>query len=127
MKGFISQTLNICSRFISQTLNICSRFKRKDRKVGRKEKRRDIYVGDCLLGNIADPYKYLFGPWLLKTLLYFRCLLMSKLIHCVVCLLNCLLLRVPFQLHFHLNLFSLNVLFTFKNITREIEIVDYDK
>ena len=41
-------------------------FSRFDRKVERKEKRRDIYVGDCLLGNITDPYKYLFGPWLLK-------------------------------------------------------------
>ena len=42
-----------------------SRFKKKIRTVERKEER-DICVGDCLLGNIADPYKYLFGPWLLK-------------------------------------------------------------
>ena len=46
-------------------------------------------------------------------------------IHCVVCLSNYLLLHVPFQLHFRLNLFSLNVLFALKNITQEIGIVDY--
>ena len=32
-----------------------------------------------------------------------------------------------FSASFHLNLFSLNVLFAFKNTPREIEIVDYDK
>ncbi len=51
----------------------------------------------------------------------------SKFIYCVVRLSNCLLLHALFQLHLHLNLFSLNVLFVFKNITREIEIVDYDR
>ena len=105
-----------------------SRFERKDRKVERKEKEeRNIYVGNCLLGNIADPNKYLFGPRLLKTLLYFKCPLVSKFIRCIVCLSSYLLLRVPFQLHFRLNLFSLNVLFAFKSTIREIEIVDYDK
>ena len=64
---------------------------------------------------------------LLKTLLYFKCPLVSKFICCVVCLLSCLLLHVPFQLHFHLNVFSLNVLFALKDITREIGIVDCNK
>ena len=90
-----------------------SSFKRKDRKVERKKKEeRDIYVGDCLLGNIADPYKFVW-TLAIKTLLYLKCPLVSKFIRCVVCLSSCLLLHVPFQLHFRLNLFSLNVLFAF--------------
>ena len=47
-------------------------------------------------------------------------------------LLYCLPIELPsfacsFSASFRLNLFSLNVLFAFKNITQEIEIVDYDK
>ena len=67
-------------------------------KEGRKEKKkRDIYVGDCLLGNIADPYKYLFGPWRIKNLVILYISPRVE-IYCVVCLSSCLL-HIPFQLH----------------------------
>ena len=73
-------------------------------------------------GNIADPYKHLFGP-LLKFWLYFEC----PLIEIYLCYLPSELPSfacLSFSASFHLNLFSLNILFAFKNITCEIGIVN---
>ena len=89
VKPFSLSTLPKYCRMLSLSLNL--------KKVERKEER-DIYVRDCLLGNIADPYKYLFYLGVLKTLLYFISLLVSKFIHCVVYLSSCLL-HIPSQLH----------------------------
>ena len=76
--------------------------------------------------NIADPYKYLFGPWLLKP-----CYILN-VPSCRNLFVVLFAYRVAFFCIFLFsfilsNLFSLNVLFTFKNITREIGNVDYDK
>ena len=82
-----------------------SRFKRKERKKKEKKtKERHLYL-ILSAGNIAGTLIICLSARI-KTLLYFRCRLVSKVIHCVVCLSNCLLLHVPFHFHFRLNLFS---------------------
>ena len=94
---------------------LCHLFKvQEKRQKGEKRKRkRDICLYLILsAGNIAGTLNLLVSARI-KTLLYFRCPLVSKFIHCGVCLSNCLLLYIPFLLHFRLNLFSLNVLFAF--------------
>ena len=78
-------------------------------------------------GNIANPYKYLFGPWLLKFWLYFKCPLIEIYLLCYLPSELPSFACISFSASFRLNLFSLNVLFAFKNITREIGIVDYSK
>ena len=78
-------------------------------------------------GNIADPYKYLFRPWLLKFWLYFKCPLVEIYSLCYLPSELPSFACISFSASFRLNLFSLNVLFAFKNITREIGIIDYGK
>ena len=78
-------------------------------------------------GNIAGPYKYLFGPRLLKSWLYFKYPLNEIYLLCYLPSELPFFACISFSASFRLNLFSLNVLFAFKNITREIGIVDYCK
>ena len=95
--------------------------KKRKKKEKKKEERKTFVFETVCWWNIAGPYKYLFGPRLLKFWLYFKCPLVEIYLLCY------LPSELPsfayFLLSFiRLNLFSLNVLFAFKNITREILI-----
>ena len=100
------------------------KYKEKKRKERRKKRKRKTEKHLCFetvcWRNIAGPYKYLFGPRLFKFWLYFKCP------HVEIYLLCYLPSELPsfacisFSASFRFNLFSLNVLFAFKNITREI-------
>ena len=70
----------------------------KTEKREKKRKERHLYLS-LSAGNIAGVLNICLCAHVLKTLLYFKCPFMSKLIRCVVCLSSCLLLHVPFQLH----------------------------
>ena len=70
-----------------------SRFKGKERKVQRKEKekkkkkkkkeeRKTFLFETVCWRSIAVPYKYLFGPRLLKFWLYFKCPLVEIYLLC---------------------------------------------
>ena len=92
----------------------------KTEKREKKTKERHLCLS-LAAGNIAGTLNICLCPHVLKTLLYFKCPLVSKIIRCVFAY------RVAF---FCISLFSFirfNLLFSFafKNITREIGIADY--
>ena len=100
--------------------------KRQKSRKKRKKKKETFTLETVCRGNIADPYKYLFGPWLLKP--YY----ILNVPSCRNLFIVLFAYGVPFFCMFlfsfiRFNLFSLNVLLAFKNITREIGIVDYDQ
>ena len=93
----------------------------------KEKKKKETFMSETICrGNIADPYEYLFGP-LLKFWLYFKCPLVEVYLLCYLPSELPSFAYISFSASFLLNLLSLNVLFAFKNITREIGIVDYAK
>ena len=99
-----------------------SRSKKKERKKKEKKtKERHLYL-IWSAGNIAD----ILNSYLVRT--YY----ILNVPSCRNLFVVLFAYRVAFFCMFlfsfiRFNLFALNVLFAFKNITREIEIVDYDK
>ena len=98
------------------------RFKSKDRRE-KKTKERHLCLS-LSAGNIAGTLDVCLCPHVLKTLLYFKCPSCRNLFVVLFAY------RVAFFCIFlfsfiRFNLFSLNVLIVFKNITREIGIADY--
>ena len=77
----------------------CSLSLFNSKKEERKEKEKGHLYLILSAGNIAGTLNMCLCPHVLKTLLYFKCHPVSKLIRCVVCLSSCLLLHIPFQLH----------------------------